>query len=134
MPFTLNSDQIEHVLQDEKRRRMLNDDETAKVASFINDKIDIPFLDESSEQVVFFKIVRRLDEVLYQFLPNEVYGFFNTPQNGIDDTEAANLKLRLSKLIIEKIRFPFLSELLEGKVIGLFIDVIVNAMKKGMSL
>jgi hypothetical protein len=113
---------------------MLSDEQLNALAQKLNEKFNIPILGEKIELIVFAKIIRLIDAKLYELLPNEYYSLVNSVSDGISDEDAALLSARLGKLLNEKINVPFLSEEIEGKLIGFVLDQIVNAMKLGLKL
>jgi len=113
---------------------MLSDEQLNALAQKLNEKFNIPILGEKIELIVFAKIIRLIDAKLYELLPNEYYSLVNSVTDGISDEDAALMSARLGKLLNEKINVPFLSEEIEGKLIGFVLDQIVNAMKLGLKL
>jgi hypothetical protein len=81
--ITLTDAQRLAVEQDMKGQEMLSNEEVEALTSKLNNKIDIPFAEGEAEQIIFVKIVKLFDRLLYQNLPNELYGCVKNPEEGI---------------------------------------------------
>ena len=138
--ITLNDTQYDKIISDyfasEKERKQMTLEEVNKLADKLNEKIDIPFFfSEEKEGIIFAKIITKVDTFLYEYLPNEIYATIRTLDDGIvDDEEARKVVVRLSKLANKKIDLPFLPEVVEYLAISFIVNVIVNAMRKGIDL
>lgn len=133
--ITLTEEQRQKIVKDaEETKMLLTDEEVEKIASKVNEKINLPFLSEDKEQIVFVKIVRLLDRSLYTLLPNEIYECIRMAQDGIDSEEAETIKTRITKAINNLVNLPFLTENQEEILFGIVIGIIINAMMKGNSL
>ncbi len=119
----------EYFAQPEKRSKM-TDVEIKDLAQMLNKKIDVPIISETGEQKIFIKIVIKIDQFLYNNLPNEFYDLVRSINKGIDDKEAKRLIKRLAKLANKHIDIPYLPESMEYVAIRLIIGVIVNAARK----
>ena len=127
----------EHALIKEdmdERNEMLSDEETERLASKLNAKINIPFIREGTEQKIFVKTVKRFDRMLYKALPNELYGLVQDASDGISSAEADQLKDILAQRLNQKFNLPYLPEKLEAKLFKLLLGLIIKAMRKGQSL
>ncbi len=113
---------------------MLNDDEVEILATKLNDKINIPFIKTGTEQTIFVKIVKQFDKILYQNLPNELYGLVKNSRDGISDEDADQLANVLGERLNKKIDIPYVPEAIEGKIFALLIDLVVTAMRKEFSI
>jgi len=133
--ITLTETQLDQIKLDmDKKVEMLSDSEINAIAIKLNDKINLPFLDEAKELVVFGKIVKWIDKVLYKLLPNEYYELVKDATDGISEEEADNIQERLTPLINNIVNIPFLDEKQEAKLISLVLDIIIKAMIKGLKL
>ena len=72
----------------------------------------------------------KVDNFLYDNLPNEFYDLVRSLDEGIDDSEAKRLIKRLSKLANKKVDIPYLPEAVEYVAIRLVIGVIINSARK----
>lgn len=113
---------------------MLSDEEVEVLASKLNKKIDIPFIPEGTEQVIFVKTVRQFDRLLYQSLPNELYGLVKNASAGISEKDAEALKLVLGTRLNNRIDIPYVPEWVEQEIFELLLDLIVKAMRKKCSI
>lgn len=132
--IVLTDDQRKKIVQDAKGMELLTPQEVEKIATKVNDKINLPFLNTDQEQVVFVKAVRWLDKQLYQLLPNELYECIRMTESGINEDEADTIRVRITKTINKLVDLPFLSESQEEKLFGIFIGIITTAMIKGNKL
>lgn len=114
-------------------RNKMTEEEIIDLASRLNEKINVPIIDETKEEKIFIKIVLKIDNFMYDNLPNEFYGLMRSTEKGIDDTEAIQLMRRLTKLANNKIDIPFLSEKAEGIAIKFVIGLAVNAARKTLN-
>lgn len=95
--ITLTQEQRELVKHEmDIQVEMLSDEEVEVLASKLNEKIDLPFIAEGTERIIFVKTVRIFDRLLYQTIPNELYGLIKDTTDGISDKDAEELKLVLN--------------------------------------
>lgn len=135
MPTAISAGQLEKIKNDmDKRTEMLTDAQVVALATKVNRAVNIPLLNEGKELVVFTKIIRLIDRALYKNLPNEYYELVHNSADGISPAEATVLEERLTPVINKVVNIPFLTERMEGKLIGLAVGIIVNAMVKGFKL
>ena len=134
-PITLTKDHLAGIANDmDNQEEMLTDAEINALAQKVNKKINLPFLSEEKELVVFAKLVKWIDRELYKILPNEYYSLIHDVSDGLTSQEATDLEIRLTPLINNAINIPILSEKLEGKLISLVLSGIMGAMVKGAKL
>ena len=110
--------------------QMLDDDEVEALATKLNEQINIPFIAEGTEQTIFVKIVRNFDRILYDNLPNELYGLIKNASDGISDKDAEQMAVILGRRLNTKIDIPYVPEIIEQEIFTLLIRLIVNAMRK----
>src|SRR5690554_4376401 len=115
-------------------RSKLTHDEIKNLAEKLNGKINIPIIGETGEEKIFIKIILKIDNFLYDNMPNEFYDLIRHSENGIDEEEAKMLVGRLTKLANKKINLPFISEKTEEKIFRFVIGLIVKAAKKNTDL
>jgi hypothetical protein len=115
-------------------RSKLTHDEIKNLAEKLNGKINIPIIGETGEEKIFIKIILKIDNFLYDNMPNEFYDLIRHSENGIDEKEAKVLVNRLTKLANKKINLPFISEKTEEKIFRFIIGLIVKAAKKNTDL
>jgi len=113
---------------------MLTDAEINALAQKVNKKINLPFLSEEKELIVFAKLIKWIDRELYKILPNEYYDLIHDVSDGLTSQEATDFEIRLTPLINNAINIPILSEKLEAKLISLVLSGIMGAMVKGSKL
>jgi uncharacterized protein (DUF2384 family) len=130
----LTANQRQGIQGDVDKNSMLTDQELEAIASKLNEHIDIPFVSEEHEQVIWVKIVKQIDRFLYKVLPNEVYQLIRTAQDGISNEEAQLIEQRLAQIINKYVDIPIVSEEVEEKIFTLVLSIIATAMKKGKSL
>jgi hypothetical protein len=131
----LTEDQRKQVLHEfDVQIEMLSAEEVEVLASKLNKKIDLPFITEGTEQVIFVKTVKVFDRLLYQNIPNELYGLIKNTSDGISDKDAEELKLVLGSRLNKSLEIPYVPEWVEQQVFEILIGLVVDAMKKGCSL
>jgi hypothetical protein len=130
--ITLTQEQIDKIESEMfEKDDMLSDSEVQLLAQKVNEKINLPFLKEEKEFIVFFKIIKFIDKALYQLLPNEYYGLIKDATDGISREEARIIIKRLTPLVNNVINIPILTEKQEALAIEIVLKLIVNAMVKG---
>ena len=131
----LTEDQRKQVLHEfDVQIEMLSAEEVEVLASKLNKKIDLPFITEGTEQIIFVKTVKVFDRLLYQNIPNELYGLIKNTSDGISDKDAEELKLVLGSRLNKALEIPYVPEWVEQQVFEILIGLVVDAMKKGCSL
>lgn len=113
---------------------MLTHEEVEVIASKLNNKIDLSIVNEKVEQIIFVKIVKQFDRLLYQNLPNELYGLVKIASDGISEKEAKNLKSILGSRLNSKFDISYVPEPVEQEIFEMLVDLIVDAMKKEYSV
>jgi len=133
--ITLTEKQWDKIQNDsDKQVEMLSHKEIEKIATKLNRKINVPFLDEEKEQVVLVKLVRKIDRYIYSVLPNEFYALIKDSTDGIDDDEADMIKNRVAKSINKAVDIPYIPEPLEQIAFEFIVGQIINALRKGFSV
>jgi hypothetical protein len=117
----------------EKRTKMTTA-EIIELATRLNKKINVPIINETGEQKILVKIILKIDNFLYDNLPNEFYDLVRDANNGIDDREARRLIRRLTRLANKKINIPYIPEFMERIAFKFVIGMIVKAARKNMQL
>lgn len=133
----LTTEEFKVILKDfyavpEKRSKMTQE-EIIDMAKRLNEKINVPIIDETGEEKILVKIVLKIDTFLYDNLPNEFYDLVRSPDKGIEEKEAKRLVRRLTRLANEKIDIPYLPEVAEHIAINFVISLIVRAARKAFS-
>lgn len=113
-----------------ERRHNMTNEEIDALASRINEKFDIPLVKESGEQCILRKVVLRVDNFLYNNLPNELYDMVRSVDKGISDKEAKKLIRRLTRIANDKLDIPYVPEMIEKQIYRLVISTVINAARK----
>nr|WP_320000127.1 hypothetical protein [uncultured Draconibacterium sp.] len=133
--ITLTQGQLAQIKNDMNEQvEILTDAEVNALAQKVNNAINLPFLKEDKEFVVFAKVIKWVDQQLYKLLPNEYYELVKDATDGISKEEAIKIEERLTPLINNVINIPVLTEKQEEKLISLVLGLIINAMIKGFKL
>jgi len=133
--ITLTDEQRAQIASDmDTQIEMLNADEVEAVATKLNEKIDIPYIDDKAEQLIMVKIVKKIDRLLYRKLPNELYGLVKNSRDGISDEDARQLKSVLATRINKEFDIPYIPEWIEQEILEMAIGLIVNGMRKNYSM
>ncbi len=117
----------------EKRSKMTTA-EIIELATRLNKKINVPIINETGEQKILVKIILKIDNFLYDNLPNEFYDLVRSADKGIDNREAKRLVRRLTRLANQKIDIPYIPELMEKVAFKFVIGMIVKAARKNLKL
>lgn len=117
----------------EKRSKMTHD-EIKDLAVRLNKKINVPIINETKEEKILIKIILKIDNFLYDNLPNEFYDLVRSSDKGIDAKEAKRLVRRLTRLANDKIDIPYLPEAMERIALKFVIGLVVKAAQKKLSL
>ncbi len=130
----LTTDDFKNLLSEfyavpEKRSKM-TEDEIKDLAQRLNKKIDVPLIKETGEEKILIKIILKIDNFLYDNLPNEFYELVRDVDRGIDKKEARRLVRRLTKLANDKIDIPYLPEVAEYVAIKFIIGIIIKSARK----
>ena len=133
--LTLKQSQLDQIRADMNEQvEMLSDAEVNALAQKLNAAINLPFLKEEKEFIVFVKVIKLIDQQLYSLLPNEYYVLVKDTTEGISEEEAKIIKERLTPVINKVINIPVLTEDQEENLISLLLGLIINAMVKGFKL
>lgn len=133
--ITLTKQQMTMIENDANKVEMLTPEELMKLASKLNEHIDIPFIqDEKKEEIILVKSIKQIDRFLYSVLPNEIYELIRNATDGISDADAILMETRLSKLINNYVNIPYLTEEMEQKLFRIALSLIIGAMRKGKSI
>lgn len=133
--ITLTEEQRNQIHNDmDVKTEMLSDEEIETLATKLNEKIDIPFIKEGTEQTILVKIVKKVDRLLYKNLPNELYELVKNVSDGISDSDAEELKLVLGTRLNRALDIPYIPEWIEQKIFEVLIGLIVNAMRRNHSI
>ena len=133
--ITLTDEQREQIVNDmDVQIEMLSADEVEALATKLNEKIDIPYIKEGTEQTIMVKIVKKIDRLLYRKLPNEIYGLVKNSSDGISDEDARQLKAVLATRINKEFDIPYIPEWIEQEILEMAIGLLVNGMRKNFSV
>ncbi len=125
--ITLTEEQHNKITADMSDVSMLDQEEVEVIASLLNRKINLPFVSEDSEQIVFVKLVKLIDSILYASLPNEIYELVKIASDGISPEEARILSTTLSARLNKKFDLPYIPEFIEAKIFDSAITYIISA-------
>lgn len=134
----LTTEQFTELLSDfhaapEKRSKM-SLEEIKELATRLNRKINVPIINETGEEKILVKIVFKIDNFLYDNLPNEFYDLIRSSDKGIDNREAKRLVRRLTRLANDKIDIPYIPEVMEHIALKFVIGMVIKAARKHLQL
>lgn len=133
----LTTEQFEGLLTDfyaePAKRHKMTEAEIVDLAQRLNEKINVPIIDENREEQIFIKIILKIDTFLYDHLPNEFYDVIRSTDRGIDKKEAKRLVRRLTKIANDKIDIPYIPEIAEQFALKFVIGIVVKAAQKHLS-
>ena len=116
-----------------KDRKKMTEAEVKDLAVRLNERINVPFIDETGEEKILVKVIFKIDTFLYDHLPNEFYDLIRSSDRGISDKEAKRLVRRLTRLANKKIDIPYLPEAVEHFAIKFVIGMVVKAARKKLN-
>ena len=114
-------------------RNKMTEEEIRDLAQRLNQKINVPIIDETQEEQILIKIILKIDNFLYDHLPNEFYDVIRSSDKGIDEKEARRLVRRLTRIANDKIDIPYLPEIAEQFAIKFVIGLVVKAARKHLN-
>jgi len=117
----------------QKRSRLMPEEIQALAIRF-NERINVPLISETLEEVILFKVILKIDVFLYDHLPNELYDMIRSADQGLTESESKSILKRLISVANKKIDIPYLPEIIEHFVIRFVITVILKAMSKTWTL
>lgn len=120
---------LDEYFAEPKKRVKMTDIEVRDLAQRLNAKINVPIINETKEEKILIKIVIKIDNFLYNNLPNEFYDLVRSLDKGIDDIEAKRLIKRLSRLANDQINIPYVPEQFEYIAIRFIIAIIINSAR-----
>lgn len=134
----LTTEEFEQLLEEfyaePKKRSKMTSEEIKDLAERLNRKINVPIINETGEEKILIKIILKIDNFLYDHLPNEFYDLVRSTDRGIDKKEAKRLIRRLTKCANNKIDIPYLPEPVEHFAFRFVIGIIVKSSLKTLNL
>ena len=115
------------------RRTKMTQEEIVDLAKRLNERINVPIIDETGEEKIMVKVILKIDNFLYDNLPNEFYDLIRSTDKGIDEKEAKRLVRRLTKMANDKIDIPYIPEIAERFALRFIIGLVVKAARKKFS-
>ena len=128
--ITLTEKQVKEVMAGARKEiEPLTKEEIEKIARKLAGRTwDVPvFFGEQRQIYVFTFVVEKLDDFLYNGLPNEIYGYMRDPEEGLSDEAADKLSESLAEIISKSGVIPIPSFISEGLIkfaLGIFIDLL----------
>jgi hypothetical protein len=114
-------------------RTQMTQEEIVDLAKRLNERINVPIIDETGEEKIMVKVILKIDNFLYDNLPNEFYDLIRSTDKGIDEKEAKRLVRRLTKMANDKIDIPYIPEFAERFALKFVIGIVVKAARKKFS-
>ncbi len=115
------------------RRNKMTEEEIVDLAQRLNERINVPIINETREEKIFIKIILKIDNFLYDNLPNEFYDLVRSSDKGIDEKEAKRLVRRLTRMANDKVDIPYLPEFAEKFAIKFVIGMVVKSARKKLN-
>jgi len=132
----LTTKEFEHLLEEfyaePIQRNKMKPEEIKNLAERLNKKINVPIINETGEEKILIKVILKIDNFLYDHLPNEFYDLVRSSDKGIDEKEAKRLIRRLTKCANDKIDIPYIPEPLEHFALRFVIGIIIKASRKAL--
>lgn len=115
------------------QRTKMTQEEVIDLAKRLNERINVPIIDETGEEKIMVKVILKIDTFLYDNLPNEFYDLIRSTDKGIDEKEAKRLVRRLTKMANDRIDIPYIPEIAEKFALKFVIGIVVKAARKKFS-
>lgn len=115
------------------QRTKMTQEEVIDLAKRLNERINVPIINETGEEKIMVKVILKIDTFLYDNLPNEFYDLIRSTDKGIDEKEAKRLVRRLTKMANDKIDIPYIPEFAERFALKFVIGLVVKAARKKFS-
>ncbi len=115
------------------RRNKMTEEEIVDLAQRLNERINVPIIEETKEEKIFIKVILKIDNFLYDNLPNEFYDLIRSSEKGIDEKEAKRLVRRLTRMANDKVDIPYLPEFAEKFAIKFVIGMVVKSARKKLN-
>lgn len=130
-------EQFQHLLEEffapPAQRNNLSETEIRALAQKLNERVQIPFIRETQEEQILFKVILNIDSFLYDHLPNEIYDHLRDLDRGMDHHDTAQLIDRLTRCANEKLQIPYLPEFAEAFAIRFVISIVIHGAKRNMN-
>lgn len=115
------------------RRNKMTEEEIVDLAQRLNERINVPIINETKEEKILIKVILKIDNFLYDNLPNEFYDLVRSNDKGIDEKEAKRLVRRLTRMANDKVDIPYLPEFAEKFAIKFVIGMVVKSARKKLN-
>jgi len=112
----------------------LTDKQLAKIATAVNKEINLPFVGEEAEQMMFRGIVSMVVRVGQTFIPYQWGKLMHDVAVGISPEREDEAVDWLTRCINKNVDVPFMSEDVEVKLIRPVAKVLIGGLVKGRSL
>jgi hypothetical protein len=113
---------------------LLTKEEQKQFAVLANALIDIPWVPEEMEQIMFEHAINILERVLQEALPDVFHELMRTAEKGIDPAQVPAFTERVINSAGAKVDLPYLNEEQETQFLRLIINPMVKSMAKGKNL
>jgi hypothetical protein len=113
---------------------MLTKEQVNAISEQVNEKIDIPLFGEKIELFFIRTAVEKIDKILTDELPKEVYQTLNDASDGIDKKDIDTIKQKILNLLLEANILKMLDDNTKKQLYVLVLDIVINAMGKGGKL
>jgi nucleoid DNA-binding protein len=102
----------------------------------INEKVDLPLLGERAERALLEVLVGQIDRELENTVPPQYIAYIENPNLGMSGSDEAISFIRnnLSDHLLQKLNFGMLGNAMGKKAVELFVEMLVEAMRKGKSI
>lgn len=104
------------------------------IATYLNKKINIPFIGEESEQVIFEGLIDLVARSAISFIPAQWGQFLNDNKEGFDPARKDELVEWLTSKINAVIDVPLMGEEAEAAIIRPVVEVIIGGLMMGATL
>ena len=113
---------------------MLTENRVSSLAAQLNEDINLPILGEKSEFKILKEFVRKADQAFKSELSTEVYGYINSPDEGIPEDRVGEVRDQMLSALEKKVNIPVLKGVLKESLYSMMADKMVDAVQVGNSI
>lgn len=114
---------------------MLTPHQQKSIAEELNKIIDIPVIPEKGEYYLFLFAVKKIDQLLDEYMPENWKNFFDV---GVgfewSDQESQESRVELFKMMDDKVQLPFIGRERKREILSKAANILTNGLKKGGKL
>jgi hypothetical protein len=115
-------------------KRIITEKEEEYIVNTLVRAINIPFMSQKEEKIIFKHGIELIDKVLSEHLPKEWIDYLHNHHKGIEEAALRVLEARMIQIIEKIIIIPIVPEYIEALIISTILNVFINSLKKKSAL